>query len=345
MNTILLNRILNNFNTSSYLQNLEERMSFLQRKRGSDYNYNYNYINNNYQNFDQRNNNFNLSNVDINKLTESFHNNEKFFNLGQELIRPEYINNNNCNINKFQLNINSFNLVNSPQNKENIDENDLNSKTTTNNFNYNLYDNKINDSQDNKIVTKKKDDNINANNNSTDSTKSPIPINNNISSKKCNFFNVTHIKKGNEKPKKRRRKRKTIKQAENNNEIKVLKNNKVVYVNNFLLNSYSTSKNIKKLNTIAFIGRNKRSSRFRGVSKNGNQWQVLMMINKHKTYIGSYASEEFAARIYDVLAIKNRGMKARTNFIYSCKQIKNICEKDIDIKSKNILEIISQLVV
>ena len=115
--------------------------------------------------------------------------------------------------------------------------------------------------------------------------------------------------------------------------------------NNFLLNSYSTSKNIKELNTIAFVERNKRSSRFRGVSKNGNQWQVLMMINKNKSYIGSYDSEEFAARIYDVLAIKNRGMNARTNFKYNSKQIKNICEKDIDIKSKNINEIISQLIV
>ena len=137
--------------------------------------------------------------------------------------------------------------------------------------------------------------------------------------------------------------KKYINQGENNNEIKVLKNNKVVYVNTYLLNSYSTSKNIKKLNKIAFIGRNKRSSKYRGVSKNGNQWQVLMMLNKNKSYIGSYPSEELAARIYDILAIKNRGIKARTNFIYNSKQLKRICEIDIDIKSKNISEIISQL--
>ena len=137
---------------------------------------------------------------------------------------------------------------------------------------------------------------------------------------------------------------KKTRQTENNNEIKVLKNNKIVYVNSFLLNSYSTSKNIKKFNNITFIGRNKRSSRYRGVSKNGNQWQVLMMINKNKSYIGSYPSEELAARIYDILALKNRGIKARTNFIYNSKQIKKINEMEINIKSENINDIITQLI-
>ena len=58
---------------------------------------------------------------------------------------------------------------------------------------------------------------------------------------------------------------------ERNNEIKVLKNNKAVYVNTYLLNCPSASKNLKKLNKITFIGKSKRSSKFRGVSKNGNQ--------------------------------------------------------------------------
>ena len=69
-----------------------------------------------------------------------------------------------------------------------------------------------------------------------------------------------------------------------------------------------------------------------------------MMINKNKSYIGSYPSEELAARIYDILALKNRGIKARTNFIYNSKQIKTICELDIDIKSKDIEDIISHLI-
>ena len=131
---------------------------------------------------------------------------------------------------------------------------------------------------------------------------------------------------------------------ERNNVIKVLKNNKEVYVNSYLLNSHSASKNLIKFNIITFIGKRKRSSKFRGVSKNGNQWQVLIMYKKGKSYAGSYPSEELAARIYDILAIKLRGIKARTNFKYRYDQIKKIVDNNFDIKSKNINDIISQFV-
>ena len=60
-----------------------------------------------------------------------------------------------------------------------------------------------------------------------------------------------------------------------NNEIKVLKNKKKVYIK-----------------------------------------QVLIMINNKKYYKGSYLSEDIAARIYDIMAIKYFGIKARTNFIF-----------------------------
>ena len=60
----------------------------------------------------------------------------------------------------------------------------------------------------------------------------------------------------------------------------------------------------------------KRSSKYRGVSRNGNKWQVLIMINRKKTYIGNYDSEEYAAKAYDQYAIKYHGDKARTNFFY-----------------------------
>jgi len=67
------------------------------------------------------------------------------------------------------------------------------------------------------------------------------------------------------------------------------------------------------------------------------------MINKIKIYIGSYPSEQIAARIYDILALKKRGFKARTNFIYDNKQINKIIDIDIDIKTKNIYDIVSQI--
>lgn len=90
---------------------------------------------------------------------------------------------------------------------------------------------------------------------------------------------------------------------------------------------------------------NRRSSKYRGVSRNGNNWQVFLMINRSKTYVGTFPSEEIAARVYDIMSIKYRGIKARTNFIYNNDQIKMIKEIEVDIKSRNIYEIISKLIV
>ena len=127
------------------------------------------------------------------------------------------------------------------------------------------------------------------------------------------------------------------------NEIKVLKNNKVVYINKDILNNYSASRSIKKYKKINFVIRKKRSSKYRGVSKNGNKWQVLMMINNKKCYLGNYPSEDLAARIYDIQAIKSWGIKARTNFIYDNNQIKKIYNKKINIKCNDISDILAQI--
>ena len=128
-----------------------------------------------------------------------------------------------------------------------------------------------------------------------------------------------------------------------NNDIKVFKNRKIVYINQSLLNSYNSSKNLKKVKNIAFIRETKRNSKYRGVSKNGNQWQVLFMNHNKKSYVSNYSSEEVAARIYDILEIKKRGIKARTNFKYNDFQMKKIKDMDIDIKSKNINDFIDNL--
>jgi hypothetical protein len=126
-------------------------------------------------------------------------------------------------------------------------------------------------------------------------------------------------------------------------EVKVMINNKLVYSNSTRNNLYHYSNNVQKSKKIIFIDVGRRRSKYRVVSKNGNQWQVLIMINKSKSYVGTYTTEDFAARVYDILAIKNRGNKAKTNFIYSESQIRKICNTDIDIKSKNLKEIISEL--
>jgi len=128
-----------------------------------------------------------------------------------------------------------------------------------------------------------------------------------------------------------------------NNEIKVLKNNKVVYINKNSLNRNSATRGFKKLKKINFIIRKKRSSKYRGVSKNGRKWQVLMMINNKKYFFGNFPTEDLAARIYDIQAIKARGIKARTNFVYDKNQIKKIYNKKINIKCDDISGIMAQI--
>ena len=251
-----------------------------------------------------------------------------------KLISDTYSNSNNSIING-----SSF------AEKENKLENNISDKNNDSNFNNiinNLINCKQNDNINKPIIIKnnnKKFENINSNPDSSDSTNNNIKnkyfnITNYESEEKINNNNIINTKK--ESP--------IVVDNERNNEIKVLKNNKAVYVNSYLLNSPSASKKLKQLNKITFIGKSKRSSKFRGVSKNGNQWQVLLMYKKGKSYVGSYSSEEFAARIYDILAIKLRGVKARTNFKYSYEQIKKIGDNDFDIKSKNINDIIAQFV-
>ena len=137
--------------------------------------------------------------------------------------------------------------------------------------------------------------------------------------------------------------KKSIIDFDNNNEIKIFKNKKIVYINKDLLNNYSTSRNIKKAKKINFVIRNKTGSKYRGVSRNGSNWQVLIMANNKKYYIGNYPSEELAARVYDIQAIKMRGIKARTNFPYNNVQIKNIFKKNINIKYDSISEIMNQI--
>ena len=72
------------------------------------------------------------------------------------------------------------------------------------------------------------------------------------------------------------------------------------------------------------IDNNRRGSRYRGVSRNGNQWQVLIMVCKKKRYVGSYSNEEEAARAYDKASLQNHGVRAKTNYDYVDDELRDI---------------------
>ena len=69
-----------------------------------------------------------------------------------------------------------------------------------------------------------------------------------------------------------------------------------------------------------------RSSKFIGVSKNGENWQVLINCKKSKRYIGTFYSEIEAAISYDFYSICLHNLTAKTNFTYDSKLIKNMIE-------------------
>lgn len=69
-----------------------------------------------------------------------------------------------------------------------------------------------------------------------------------------------------------------------------------------------------------------------------------MKLNNNNPYIGTYYSEEIAARIYDILSIKKNNIKAKTNFFYNNEQIERIKKVNIDFKNPNISEVVSQLI-
>ena len=105
-----------------------------------------------------------------------------------------------------------------------------------------------------------------------------------------------------------------------------IKNNKLVFVQmeeNEM--NMKNEKTVEDENTIDFNKNTKpRGSRYRGVSKNGSQWQVLIMVKKKKRYLGSFSNEEEAARAYDKVALQHHGNKAKTNYDYTKEEIDKI---------------------
>ena len=59
-------------------------------------------------------------------------------------------------------------------------------------------------------------------------------------------------------------------------------------------------------------------------------WLINYIFNRKNKYFGTYYSEEIAALIYDIVSIKKKGLKARTNFKYNNNQIDEIIKNCSD---------------
>ena len=241
-------------------------------------------------------------------------------NTNQKIKKKKNVNNikiNKINSEKINLgnnkDINNINKQQSTENK-NKDLSSLNNNSKTNNnknINLNSKENNIN----NNIKEEKSNSQIIPEKNTqTSLTKSQ---NQNTKPKIHKvFFNIkesTPKKEGDLLTKKRKR---------------FIKNNKLVFVQ--MDENELNLKNEKVYDEdedLDFQTNTKpRGSRFRGVSKNGSQWQVLIMVRKKKRYLGSFSSEEEAARAYDKVALQNHGNKAKTNYDYTKEEIEKILQ-------------------
>ena len=89
----------------------------------------------------------------------------------------------------------------------------------------------------------------------------------------------------------------------------------------------ATEKSTKKVGG-KVVSKRPRGSQYRGVSKNKSKWQVMIMGNFKKMYFGAIEDEKEAALFYDKLAIVSHGIKARTNFDYTRKDIISILNEE-----------------
>ncbi|CDW77894.1 ap2-like ethylene-responsive transcription factor [Stylonychia lemnae] len=88
--------------------------------------------------------------------------------------------------------------------------------------------------------------------------------------------------------------------------------------------------------------RSQRGSKFRGVSKNGKKWQVMIVKGIAKKYLGAISSEQRAARLYDKYAMIIQGLQAKTNFSYTKRQIVLLLDEDDDIQNEQVMNIDKQ---
>lgn len=79
-----------------------------------------------------------------------------------------------------------------------------------------------------------------------------------------------------------------------------------------------------------------RGSIFRGVSRNGRSWQVLIMIETEKIYLCTTENPHLAALLYDIVIIQCKGKQAKVNFNYTKKELLAILftESLIEVKKR-----------
>jgi hypothetical protein len=81
-------------------------------------------------------------------------------------------------------------------------------------------------------------------------------------------------------------------------------------LNNQKINLRETDSTHNQANQRAVRGTD---SRFKGVCWSGYSWRADIRVNRKRTYLGSFASEEAAARAYDTAAVEKFGEFACTN--------------------------------
>ena len=79
-----------------------------------------------------------------------------------------------------------------------------------------------------------------------------------------------------------------------------------------------------------------RGSIYRGVSRNGKSWQVLIMIDSEKIYLCTTEDPQLAALLYDIVIIQAKGLSARVNFNYTKRELLGILftESLLEIKKR-----------